>query len=200
MTAGNQGDIRNVTRLVIVTTALLMFSAYTVAQEAHAPTTPAAPSSQSASQSASRDATREKLRAVLNTTGPKVNIDFRQSDQNPYNFIGALRTGLTNADLMEVVISVSNQETIHFRIYPHYKAGYINIDRVSNSSALARRLLKFSDSNFLFWGVDDSGDVFAGYTFTLESGFPEQAVNVVLNSIKPLDQFVGQMRPLIDGQ
>jgi len=184
------------TRLVIAATLLLLFVSFSVAQEAHAPSTPAS----TPAQPGARDGTREKLRNVLNTTGPKVNIDFRQSDKNPYNFTGALRTGLNNADFMEVVVSVSNQETIHFRIYPHYKDGYINLGRASNSTALARRLLKFSDSNFLFWGADDSDDVFAGYTFTLESGFPEQAINVVLYSIKPLDQFVGQMRPMIDGQ
>jgi hypothetical protein len=183
------------TRLAIAATSLLLFVSFSVAQETHAPSTPA-----TAPQSGVREATREKLRNVLNTTGPKINIDFRQSDKNPYNFTGALRSGLSNADFMEVVVSVSNQETIHFRIYPHYKDGYINLDHVSNGPALARRLLKFSDSNFLFWGADDSGDVFAGYTFTLESGFPEQAINVVLYSIKPLDQFIGQMRPMIDGQ
>src|SRR2546430_14490871 len=51
-----------------------------------------------AAQVDSRDATREKLRAVLAATGPKVNIEFHQSDKNPYNFIGVLNTGLTNVD------------------------------------------------------------------------------------------------------
>lgn len=184
------------TRLATVAALLLLMTSYGIAQDAHAPvSTPSTPQ-----QAVSRDATREKLRAVLNATGPKVNIDFRQSDKNPYNFLGVLRTGLVNADSMEVVVSVSNQDTIHFRIYPHLNNGYINLDRATNGNALARRLLNFSDTNFLYWGADDSGDVFAGYTFTLESGFPEQAVSVVLYSIKPLDKFVGDMRPLINGQ
>jgi hypothetical protein len=147
----------------------------------------------------SRDVTREKLRTLLNSMSAKVNIDFRQSDKQPYNFLGALRTGLTNAELFEVVISVSDKQTIHFRIYPHYNNGYVNIDKVRNNSGLMRQLLRFSDSNFLYWGADETGDIFAGYTFTLESGFPEEAIKIVLYSIKPLDQFVGEMRPMIDG-
>jgi hypothetical protein len=147
----------------------------------------------------SRDATREKLRTLLTQMSSKVNIDFRQSDQQPYNFVGALRTGISNAQLFEVVISVSDKETIHFRIYPHYNNGYINIDKVRNSSGLMRQMLLFGQTNFLYWGADESGDIFAGYNFTLESGFPDEAIKVVLYSIKPLDQFVGQMRPMIDG-
>src|SRR6266700_3545552 len=73
------------------------------------------------------------------------------------------------------------------------------VNKARNSSALMRQLLRFSDSNFLYWGADETGDIFAGYTFTLESGFPDEAIKVVLYSIKPLDQFVGQMRPMIDG-
>jgi hypothetical protein len=62
-----------------------------------------------------------------------------------------------------------------------------------------RTMLLFSDHNFLFWGVDDSRDAFAGYTITLESGFPDEAVETVLRSIRNTDQFVGKMRPFIDG-
>ena len=146
-----------------------------------------------------RDDTREKLRAVLNATGPKVNIDFRQSDKNPYNFIGKLSTGLTNADFFEVVVGISTDDTIGFRIYPHYRGNYINVGRASNPLGLSKQLLRLSNTNFLFWGADESDDVFAGYTFTLESGFPDQSISVVLYSIKPLDQFVGQMKSNVDG-
>jgi hypothetical protein len=62
-----------------------------------------------------------------------------------------------------------------------------------------RLLLNLSDRNFLFWGVDSTGDVFSGYTFTLENGFPGESVEVVLRSIPLLDKFVGEMRPFIDG-
>ena len=44
-----------------------------------------------------------------------------------------------------------------------------------------------------------SGDIFASYTFTLESGFPDKSIEIVLYSIAPLDGFVGEMRPFIDG-
>ena len=152
-----------------------------------------------AAQADTRDATREKLRAALAATGPKVNIEFRQSDKNPYNFIGVLNTGLTNADSFEVVVGVTNDATIGFRIYPHYRGAYINFNRAANVQGLARQLLRLSDTNFLFWGMDETGDVFAGYTFTLESGFPEQSIRVVLYSIKPLDQYVGEIKINVGG-
>jgi hypothetical protein len=60
-------------------------------------------------------------------------------------------------------------------------------------------MLMFSDSNFMYWGADQSGDCFAGYNITLESGYPEEAVKVVLYSIRPLDGFLADIRPFIDG-
>jgi len=59
--------------------------------------------------------------------------------------------------------------------------------------------LNLSDKNFLFWGMDGTGDIFAGYTFTLESGFPDKAIEIVLYSVRPLDKYVGDMRPAVDG-
>lgn len=154
-----------------------------------------------AEKEAARVATREKLRALLAASGPKkgIEIPFRQSDKQPFNFVGVKRGGFTNAEGFEVVIGVSNDDTIGFRIYPYYKGGYVNVDKARNGVGLMRKLLNINDHNFLFWGADDTGDVFAGYTFTLESGFPDRAIEVVLYSIGPLDQYVGQMRPFIDG-
>lgn len=150
---------------------------------------------------ANRIATREKLRTLLQNSGPKkgISISFRQSEKQPFNFVGMSQEGFTYADSFEVVIGVSKDDTIGFRIYPRYRGSYVNIDKAKDSAALMRQLLLLSDKNFLFWGRDDAGDVFAGYTFTLESGFPDRALEIVLYSIRPLDQFVGQMRPNIDG-
>jgi hypothetical protein len=164
------------------------------------PQTPARPQSATTpQQQATRDATREKLRTLLETAGPKINISFRQSDKQPYNFVGILKTGLKNADSLEIVISVSAQDTIHFRIFPHYRDSYVNVDKVTSGPGLMRQMLRFSDQNFLFWGADSSGDIFAAYNFTLESGFPDAAINIVLRSIANVDAFIGQMRPSIDG-
>jgi hypothetical protein len=176
---------------------LLAVSIAAAAQPAHQtqPTTTTAPTSQ---ETASRDATREKLRILLDATGPKINVAFKQSEKQPYNFVGILSTGLTNADSFEIVISVSGQDTIHFRIYPHYKGAYLNVDKASNSAALMRQMVRFSDKNFLYWGADDTFDIFAGYNFTLESGFPDASIRVVLTSIPKLDQYVGEMKPSID--
>jgi len=147
-----------------------------------------------------RDATREQVRSVLDTAGRRsdVNITFRQSSKNPYNFVGT-RTGLANVDNLEVVVSVTKSSTIGFRVYPHYNGGYINLGKARDMPGLMRKLLYYSDQNFLFWGADDTGDVFCGYTVTLESGFPADAIVVVLRSIGNTDKFVGEMRPFIDG-
>jgi len=146
-----------------------------------------------------REKTRERLNALLQREGPTIKVSFRQSDKNPFNFIGVLKDGLKYAESMEIVIMVSAKDTIGFRVFPHYKGGYINIDKVRNTTQLLRQLVQFNEKTFLFWGADDQGDVFTGYTFTLESGFPDEAIKIVLASIKNSDQFVGEMRSSIDG-
>ena len=176
---------------------VLAISAAAAAQPQHQtqPTTTTAPTSR---EQATRDATREKLRTLLAGEGPKINATFRQSDKQPYNFVGIMSTGLTNADGFEIVISVTANETIGFRIFPHYKGAYVNVDKVRDSAGLMRQMVRLNDKNFLYWGADHTFDIFAGYTFTLESGFPDAAIRVVLNSIKNLDQYVGEMKSSID--
>jgi len=136
---------------------------------------------------------------LLEKTGAGINVDFKQSQKQPFNYVGSLRVGLVNTESFEIVISVTPKETIGFRIYPHYNKGYINVDKVKDRAGLMRLLLRLSDRAFLFWGADESGDIFTGYTFTLESGFPEEAIRIVLRSIVNSDKFVGEMRPFIDG-
>ncbi len=146
----------------------------------------------------SRNRTREQLGNLLEKAGADINIAFRQSTKQPFNYVGMLTQGLINADRFEIVISVTPNNTIGFRIYPHYKNGYVNVDRVNDRPALMRLLLRLSDRAFLFWGADESGDIFTGYTFTLESGFPEEALRTVLRSIVNSDKFIGEMRPILD--
>jgi hypothetical protein len=143
--------------------------------------------------------TRERLAALLDKVGPDLKVTFSQSSKQPFNYVGSLRTGLVNTESFEIVVSVTPKETIGFRIYPHYNKGYINVDRVKDSAGLMRLLLRLSDRAFLYWGADDAGDVFTGYTFTLESGFPEEAIRIVLRSIVNSDKFIGELRPFIDG-
>lgn len=152
-----------------------------------------------AAADASREKTRERLSALLQRIGPDMKVSFQPSAKSQFVFTGALREGLRNAEYLEIVITVTAKETIGFRIFPHYKGGYINIDKARNPTQLLRKLVQLNESTFLFWGADDTGDVFTGYTFTLESGFPDEAIKIVLSSIKNSDQFVGEMRPSIDG-
>lgn len=147
---------------------------------------------------AARIRTRDQLTKLLTKVGPDVNITFAQSQKQPFNYIGTLKQGLAHAESFEVVVSITANDTIGFRIYPHYKSTYINVDKARNPSALMKQLLRLSDRAFMFWGVDEAGDVFTGYTFTLESGFPEEAINVVLRSIVNSDKFIGELRPTLD--
>jgi hypothetical protein len=148
---------------------------------------------------ASRDKTRERLSALLTRVGPDVKVTFQPSSKSPYSFIGVLREGLANSESLEIVIFVTEDQTIRIRVFPHYKGGYVNIDKARNTTQLLRKLAQLNESTFLFWGADDTGDVFTGYTFTLESGFPDEAIRIVLASIKLSDKYVGEMRPSIDG-
>ncbi len=150
-------------------------------------------------ESAARIRTREQVGQLLDKVGPSLHITFRQSDKQPFNFVGLLKEGLTHAESFEVVVGVTQNQTIGFRIYPRYKSRYINIDKVKNGPGLMRLLLGLSDRAFLFWGVDPSGDIFTGYTFTLESGFPEESIKIVLRSIVNSDRFIGDIKPMIDG-
>jgi hypothetical protein len=142
---------------------------------------------------------REQLGQLLDKVGPGLHISFRQNAKRPFEFVGLLKEGVTQAESLEVVIAVTPNQTIGFRIFPRYKNGYINVDNVKNSPGLMRQLLRLSDSAFLFWGADPSGDIFTGYTFTLESGFPEESIKIVLKSIVNSDKFIGEMKPMIDG-
>jgi hypothetical protein len=149
---------------------------------------------------AMRVATRDKLRAFLNASGPKkgINISFRQSEQNAFNFVGVKRDGLTNAEFYEVVVGVSTDNTVNFKIYPHYKGSYVNVDRAKDPIGLMRLMLNLNSHNFLYWGADDGKDIFAGFIFTLESGFTDKSMEIVLYSVAALDPYLGQMRPFID--
>lgn len=149
-------------------------------------------------EEADRVRTRGELAALLEKAGPEINVDFKQSQKQPFNYLGVLRTGLANAESFEIVISVTAKDTIGFRIYPHYKNAYVNVDKLQDRAGLMRLLLRLTDRAFLFWGADESGDIFTGYTFTLESGFPEEAIMIVLRSIVNSDKFIGEMRPFLD--
>jgi hypothetical protein len=146
-----------------------------------------------------RDVVRERVGQVLATAGqrPDVNVTFRQSTKNPYNFVGTM-SDVSNVDSLEIVVSVTQSQTIGFRIYPRYRGAYINVNRVKDAMGLMSKLLYFSDQNFLFWGTDSDNDIFSGFTVTLESGVPDAAIITVVRSIKNTGGFVGQLQPFID--
>ena len=150
---------------------------------------------------AARNATRDQLREVLDGFAKRsgTGVEFKQLEGRPYNFAGVMKANLKYADTLEIVVGVTNDATIGFRVYPHVNGAYINISKAKDSAGLMRRLLRFGGTNFLFWAVDDTDDVFSGYTVTLESGFPKEAIWVILGSIHNTDGFVEQLLPFLDG-
>ena len=148
---------------------------------------------------AKRRATRDRLGVLLADYGPKVDIDFQRNETNEFNFSGRQRKSYKNADEFEVVMGVTDNDTITLAAYPHYKGGYINVDKARNGALLTRRMTNLTYHNFLGWAADDEGDICATFQITLESGFPDEVIKVVLRSVELLDEFIGQMRPDIDG-
>jgi hypothetical protein len=142
--------------------------------------------------------TREKLEALLSTYPPAQAMRFHRSPKEPFNLAGSVTSGLTYASSLEIVIVITSKQTIAFRVYPHYYGGYINIRRVRNPSALMQKMLEHAYNDFFFWGVDDALDVFVGYNVTLESGFPEAAIRVVISSIPLQDDTLGELRRWIE--
>lgn len=138
--------------------------------------------------------TRERLEALLSTYPPAQAMRFHRSPREPFNLVGNVTTGLTYASSLEVVITLTRKQTIAFRVYPHYPGGYINLRKLRNPSALMQKLLEHTYQDFFFWGADDALDVFAGYNVTLESGFPEAAIRVVISSIALQDRTIGELR------
>ena len=86
-------------------------------------------------------------------------------------------------------VNITPENTIGIRVYPQFYGRRINVDEVRDPNRLALELLHLSAHNFLHWGVDDASHVFAAYAFTLESGFPEEAIKEVLRS-REMVQFI----------
>ena len=148
---------------------------------------------------ATQEKTRQRLSALLERIGPDIKVEFKPSSKSQFVFVGLMREGLANSESLEIIATVTEDQIIRFRVFPKYKGDYINIDKAKNTAALLRKLVQLNASSFLFWGADNSGDIFTGYTFTLESGFPDEALKIVLSSIKNSDKLVGEMKPSIDG-
>jgi hypothetical protein len=145
-----------------------------------------------------REATREKVRTALRQSGPRISVNFQQSQANPFNFSGSMTDGLESAESMEIIVMVGRNDILTVRVFPHVSGNrYINIDKAANGPGLTRQLLVNNAGDFFHWGVDDVFDVFAEFTFTLESGFPQESLDVVLRSVELLDKKVGEMESLI---
>jgi hypothetical protein len=144
---------------------------------------------------AARNRNHERLVELLKNAGPGVNLSFKQSAKQRYNQSAFLTQGLTSAESIEVVFSTTEVDTYSMNAYPKYKGVFININRAKDQLALTRQLLALNHRTFLHWGTDSSGDVFMGFTITLESGFPAEAIRTVLRSIAVHDKFIAELIP-----
>ena len=158
---------------------------------------PASTLAQSASPDAARVSMRDQLAQQLATAGPRNGIgDFHQSAHNEFAIVGHLRSGLKNSDELEVIAFVTKASTIVFNVYPHVGGKYLNLRKAANEKALAEKLLWLNDSHFFWWGADDERDIYAAFKFTLESGYPKEAIDEVVDSIPNVDKAVGEVLPL----
>jgi hypothetical protein len=150
-----------------------------------------------ASAAAQTDAVRartfDQLWAVVKPFGSSLHYRVYGLPKDPFTIQAFYDKDLHYTPRFEIYISVTRQQTIQFRIYPQFFGSYLNLDSLSNEDSLMERVLRFSDKGFFFWAADENRDVFAGYTFTLESGFPEEAIKEVLRSVPLLDSSVGEL-------
>ncbi len=144
-----------------------------------------------------RDSTRRQLEALLSTYGPAREMRFQRSADQPFDMVGVFEKPMLYVSRLEIIVSVTRQRTIGVRVYPRRHGAHVNLDRVRRRSLFMETLLRDADQSFLHWALDQNLDLFAGFTFTLESGFPEDAIEVVIRSIPLLDRPVGELVPLI---
>ena len=147
---------------------------------------------------ATRVETRARLEALLDSTGKAMGFRrWYRNTGNPFSISVFYDRDLKYTSEFEVVINVTRQNTIGFRVYPHWNGSestdYINLDDMRDPSGLMQQALRLSEQNFMFWGMDSSHDLFAGFTITLESGFPDAAVRIVLESVPLVDDSVGDL-------
>ena len=147
---------------------------------------------------AARVETRGKLEALLAANAKALGFHrwYRSAD-DPFEILAFYDRDLRYASRLEIVIHITPQNTIGFRVFPHWNGpgerDYIDLDDVRDAPGLMQEALKLSGQNFLFWGMDGSHDLFAGFTITLESGFPDAAVRIVLASVPLVDDSVGDL-------
>lgn len=140
-----------------------------------------------------RVAIRQKLEALLDAYPLARDMQFQRSARDPFSMAGSYSRGLRYVSTFEVVWTVTTKQTIGLRVYPHWNGAYINLSRFQPRGRFMEGLLRDADTDFFHWAVSPSLDVFAGFTFTLESGFPEEAIRVVISSIPLLDGAVGKL-------
>ena len=141
---------------------------------------------------------RNRVDSLLHAYGKTLGMRFFRNRDDPFEIDGFYDKDLRYSSRFELEVNVTPQNTIGIRVYPQFYGHRINMDRVRDPNRLALELLHFTAHNFLHWGVDDVSHVFAAYAFTLESGFPEEAIKEVLRSIPLVDESVGEMVQFIE--
>ena len=136
---------------------------------------------------------RNRLDSLLHAYGKTLRMRFFRNRDDPFEIDGFYDKDLRYSSRFELEVNITPENTIGIRAYPQFYGRRINVDEVRDPNRLALELLHLSAHNFLHWGVDDASHVFAAYAFTLESGFPEEAIKEVLRSIPLVDESVREM-------
>ncbi len=142
--------------------------------------------------------TWNKLDSLLATYGPARDIRWHRKPNEPLTMVGSLDKGLKYAWSFDIFITITEKATIWFRVYPVIAGDYINLETCRDPQGLMRKMLRDNYRNFFWWATNDAWDVFAGFQFTLESGFPDEAFKVVIRSVPLIDESVGEMLPFIE--
>ena len=148
----------------------------------------AAPLSAQKIDEAKRIRNREQLLTVLRAAADATHMTFERSKVNQFNYSAYLTVGLKYAESVEVVIGATDVDTIFMRAFPKVQGRLHERREGQGPDRLDAPATKAGGADVLLLGDDAQGDLFWGYTFTLEYGFPVDSIRIVLRSVQTHDR------------
>lgn len=107
-----------------------------------------------------------------------------KNTSDPNEFLVTKRSGLKNADLVEVYIyNDAKNEEIRLRAFPMVNNRYLSLSRSSNQTSLMKTMLNKNERAFGAYFVDPDGDIGFKYVFTTEASVGYVPFQVVVNEL-----------------
>ena len=107
-----------------------------------------------------------------------------KNTKDPNEFLVTKRSGLKNADVVEVYIyNDAKNDEIRLRAYAIVNEKYLSLSRSSNQNGLMRAMLQKNERAFGAYFLDEEGDIGFKYVFTTESGIGYEAFKVVISEL-----------------